>query len=169
GSYPTLTSYYCRPALYGPSETCDVLVPAGHTKAYIMLKGSTSVATLLGNDTYSLEISYTKPSPSGPASATVTGSVVVGENDYHGVYDVAPGTYFKVVMTGTGNPNLYVNLGSYPSTTSYYCRPALSGASETCNVLVPAGVADKAYIMVRGGNTTSSSSTYKLDITYVRP
>jgi serine protease len=168
GAYPTGTSYVCRPGLLGASETCEVLVPTGQTKAYIMVKGSTSVATLLGNDTYSLEISYTKPSPSGPASDKVqNGTLTPGENDYYGAYDVAPGTYFKVVMTGTGNPNLYVNFGVYPTTNSFYCRPSLSGASETCNVLVPPGAPTKAYIMVRGAGTTNS--TYNLDITYVRP
>ena len=42
-------------------------------------------------------------------------------------------------MTGTKDPDLYVRFGSAPTTTAYDCRPALSGASETCTLTVPAG------------------------------
>jgi hypothetical protein len=157
GSYPGTNNFYCRPALVGATEMCDVLVPEGQTKAYIMVKGITSA-------TYTLNLNYTRPFPGGPASETVSGSVASGQNAYHGAYDVAADSYFKVVMTGSGDPDLYVHFGSYPSTNSFYCRPALIGASETCNVLVPQGET-KAYIMVRG----ITSATYTLNLNYTRP
>ncbi|WP_200883673.1 peptidase M10 [Archangium violaceum] len=158
GTTPTTNSFYCRPALSGANETCDVLVPEGQTKAYIMVR-STSTAT------YSLNITYTKPSATGgPATAAVNGSLSSGQSANHGPYDVVTNSYFKVVMTGSGNPDLYVGFGTAPTTNSFYCRPALSGASETCNVLVPPNET-KAYVMVKGVN----SSTYALDITYTRP
>jgi len=158
GTYPTTTSYYCRPALSGASETCNVLVPEGQTKAYIMVKSSNTA-------TYSLSIDYTRPSATGgPASATASGTLALGQSANHGPYDVVANSYFKVVMSGTGNPDLYVSFGTAPTATSFYCRPALSGASETCNVLVPPNET-KAYVMVKG----TTSATYSLDITYVRP
>ena len=158
GTAPTATSFYCRPALSGASETCNVLVPEGQTKAYIMVKSSNTA-------TYSLSIDYTRPSATGgPASATASGTLALGQSANHGPYDVVANSYFKVVMSGTGNPDLYVSFGTAPTATSFYCRPALSGASETCNVLVPPNET-KAYVMVKG----TTSATYSLDITYVRP
>jgi serine protease len=104
------------------------------------------------------------PGPGTPTAETASGTLDLGQSANHGPYDVVANSYFKVVMTGTGNPDLYVSFGTAPSTTSFYCRPALPGASETCNVLVPA-YESKAYVMVKGVN----SSAYSLDITYVRP
>ncbi|HYO59033.1 peptidase M10 [Archangium sp.] len=157
GAYPTTTTYSCRPLLTGASETCDVLVPSGQSKAYIMVKSSNS-------STYTLDISYTRPPTGTPTSETVSGSVASGQSEYHGTYEVVAGTYFKVVMTGSGDPDLYVGFGSYPTADSFYCRPLLTGASETCYVLVPPGQT-MAYIMVKG----STSATYTLDLSYTRP
>jgi hypothetical protein len=67
-------------------------------------------------------------------------------------------------MTGSGNPDLYVRFGAQPTTTAFDCRPALSGASETCSLTVPAGQS-AAYIMVQG----VTSATYNLNISYTRP
>jgi vibriolysin len=83
-----------------------------------------------------------------------------------GSYSVVAGTQFKVVMTGTKNPDLYVRFGAAPTTTAYTCRPALSGASEMCDVTVPAGQSS-AYIMVRGAG--SGNASYNLTINYTRP
>jgi hypothetical protein len=69
-----------------------------------------------------------------------------------------------VVMSGTGDPDLYVQFGSAPTTTSYACRPYLSGAAETCEVTVPAGQTS-AYIGVRG----YTAGTYTLNINYTSP
>ena len=54
-------------------------------------------------------------------------------------FAVTPGTGLTVVMTGTGDPDLYVKFGSAPTTASHNCRPYLSGASETCTLTVPQG------------------------------
>jgi hypothetical protein len=67
-------------------------------------------------------------------------------------------------MTGTGDPDLYVRWGAAPTTTSYNCRPYLSGASESCTLTVPAGTTS-AYVGVRG----YTSATYNLTINYTRP
>ncbi|HSP80015.1 MAG TPA: PPC domain-containing protein, partial [Myxococcaceae bacterium] len=159
GSAPTTSSYACRPYLSGASETCNLTVPSGQTKAYIMVRGYAS-------GSYSLTIEYTKPSSGSgtPVTETASGSVATGEMDNFGAYSVVAGTQFKVVMTGSGDPDLYVQFGSAPTTTSYACRPYLSGASETCDVTVPAGQSS-AYIMVRG----YSSGTYSLSISYTKP
>jgi len=68
------------------------------------------------------------------------------------------------VMSGSGDPDLYVRFGSAPTTSAYDCRPYKSGAAETCTLTVPAGQT-QAFIAVRG----YSAATYNLDVTYTAP
>ncbi|MFP2912522.1 M57 family metalloprotease [Pyxidicoccus sp. 3LFB2] len=158
GSAPTTSSYACRPYLSGAAETCEVTVPAGSTSAYIMVRGFSQAS-------FSLTINYLKPG-SGPGSATdtKTGSVTSGSVTNFPAYSVVAGTNFKVVMSGTGDPDLYVRFGSAPTTTAYNCRPYLNGAAETCDIAVPAGQTT-AYVQVRGYST----GTYTLNISYTKP
>ncbi|HEY5946658.1 MAG TPA: PPC domain-containing protein [Kofleriaceae bacterium] len=69
---------------------------------------------------------------------------------------LAAGKY-QFAMTGTGDADLYVKVGSAPSLTSYDCRPYKTGSSETCEVTLaqsaPIGVMVNGY---------STSSTFKL-------
>jgi serine protease len=78
-----------------------------------------------------------------------TGTVVVNVNlptiSTGGVsttYSVAipSGTTKLVVQTsgGTGDGDLYVRVGATPTTSSYTCRPYLSGNNETCTINNPA-------------------------------
>ncbi len=158
---PTTTAYDCRPYRSGASETCSLTVPSNRSTAYVMVRGYTS-------GTYSIEVRYTKsstPPPSGtPKTATFSGSVAQGQNAHYGPLAVKPGTTFKVVMTGSGDPDLYVRFGSQPTTTAYDCRPYLDGPDETCTLTVPSG-ASEAYLMVRG----YLAGTYRLDVTYTAP
>ena len=97
-------------------------------------------------------------------SETLTGSVAVSKNVFHGPYGVVPGTRLRVAMTGTNDPDLYVRFGAQPTTASYHCRPYLSGPTETCELTVPEGQSS-VYVMVRG----YASSTYTLNIDYTKP
>ncbi len=70
----------------------------------------------------------------------------------YGPYTIQPGSRFVVFMLtndSTGDPDLYVRFQNKPTTSSYACRPYISGANETCDLDVPLGQ-NKAYIMVRG-------------------
>ena len=51
-------------------------------------------------------------------------------------------------MTGNGDADLYVRIGTAPDTQHYDCRPYRSDANETCEV----ELADDAavHLMVRG-------------------
>jgi pseudolysin/vibriolysin len=63
---------------------------------------------------------------------------------------VVPSGKTSVVFTisgGTGDADMYVKLGSAPTTTSYTCRPYLSGNAETCTINAPA--AGTYYVNVR--------------------
>ncbi|MFP2960695.1 pre-peptidase C-terminal domain-containing protein [Myxococcus sp. 1LA] len=166
GSAPTTSAYNCRPYLNGASETCEIEVPEGQTSAYISVVGYTAA-------TFNLAIDYLRPvgSPDpgpgtggGPTTETRSGSVARNTNVQVGSFSVKAGTNFKVVMTGTGDPDLYVRWGSAPTTSAYNCRPYANGPNETCDLPVPAGQTT-AHIMVRG----YTASTYNLAITYTKP
>jgi pseudolysin/vibriolysin len=63
---------------------------------------------------------------------------------------VVPAGKTSVVFTisgGTGDADLYVKLGSAPTTTSYTCRPYLTGNNETCTISNP--TAGTYYVNVR--------------------
>ncbi|WP_437594224.1 M57 family metalloprotease [Sorangium sp. So ce1000] len=161
GSAPTTASYTCRPYLSGASETCKLTVPAGQTKAYVKVRGYTAA-------TCNVAVTYTRPSGAtggGTAtSASFSGSLAAGASASHGPLSVVPGTSFRLVMTGTGDPDLYVRFGSAPTLTSYDCRPYLDGAAETCALTVPAGQ-KQAFLWVNG----YAASTYQLSATYTAP
>ncbi|WP_437803488.1 pre-peptidase C-terminal domain-containing protein [Sorangium sp. So ce693] len=161
GSAPTTASYSCRPYLSGASETCTLTVPTGQTKAYVKVRGYTAA-------TCNVAVTYTRPSDasgSGTAtSATFSGRLAAGASASHGPLSVVPGTSFRLVMTGTGDPDLYVRFGAAPTLTSYDCRPYLDGAAETCNLTVPAGQT-QAFLSVNG----FAASTYQLSATYTAP
>ncbi|CAN5335475.1 hypothetical protein BH11PSE14_BH11PSE14_13610 [soil metagenome] len=63
---------------------------------------------------------------------------------------VVPAGKTSVVFTisgGTGDADLYVNLGSAPTTATYTCRPYTSGNAETCTFNTP--TAGTYYVNVR--------------------
>ncbi|WP_223634412.1 M4 family metallopeptidase [Corallococcus sp. EGB] len=62
-----------------------------------------------------------------------------------------------VMSGGTGDADMYIKFGSAPTTTSYDCRPYLSGNNESCSAAAKAS-AGKMYIMLRGYSTYSGVS-----------
>ncbi|AFE08649.1 virulence metalloprotease [Corallococcus coralloides DSM 2259] len=62
-----------------------------------------------------------------------------------------------VMSGGTGDADLYIKFGSAPTTTSYDCRPYLSGNNESCSAAAKTA-AGKMYIMVRGYSAYSGVS-----------
>ena len=77
---------------------------------------------------------------------------------------VAAGSTFRVVMSGSGDPDLYVRFGAAPTLSQFNCRPYLNGANETCNLTVPSGQS-QAYIMVRG----YTAATYTINVNWCQP
>jgi serine protease len=104
------------------------------------------------------------PPPGGETTETLNGSVARNQFAQLGYADVVPGTRFLAVMTGTGDPDLYVRFGSAPTTGAYACRPYANGASESCDLTVPAGQT-RAYVGIRG----YTAGTYNLTVTYTAP
>jgi serine protease len=152
GSAPTLSSYDCRPYIDGNGETCTFTNPSAGTW-YVMLNGyaTYSGVTLLakwGADT-TTALSNNVP-VSGIAGAT-------GSQQYWKL--TVPSGQSRVVFQisgGSGDADLYVKLGSKPTTTSYNCRPYLYGNNETCTINNPA--AGDWYVMLRGYQSFSGVS-----------
>ena len=60
------------------------------------------------------------------------------------------------ISGGTGDADMYVKLGSAPTSSSYNCRPYLSGNAETCTFNAPA--AGTYYVNVRAYSSYSGVS-----------
>ncbi len=67
------------------------------------------------------------------------------------------------ISGGTGDADLYVKFGSAPTTSSYDCRPYLSGNAENCPVPAPATgtyhIGVRAYTSFSGVSLVASYST----------
>jgi len=150
GSEPTDTVYDCRPYVSGNSETCNIATAQAGTY-YINLKGYAAFSGV------SLTGSYATGGGGGTCGGTVlcSGTAValpsVAKNGVSSTYTlVVPAGQTSAVISisgGTGDADLYVKLGGAPTTSSYTCRPYLSGNSETCTFNAP--TAGTYYINVR--------------------
>jgi vibriolysin len=146
GAKPTLTSYACRPYKTGNSETCTFSPPAAGTY-WVMLNAYAAYAGVTLTGTYS--------AVAGGGDPVLANGVAVT-----GVADAAGGAKYWRVTTGanvaltvqisggSGDADLYTRAGSRPTTSSYGCRPYLTGNAETCNVTT--STAGDTYVMVRG-------------------
>ena len=91
--------------------------------------------------------------PSEWTGLTDAGTVAKAEEKRWETPQLPAGSYaFK--MTGTGDADLYVRIGTAPTTELYDCRPYRAGSKESCVVKIttPAAV----QVMVRGYATTSN-------------
>jgi hypothetical protein len=107
------------------------------------------------------------PPPGNERTQTYSGNLARNRNlvvQQSPTLDVVAGTTLTVVMTGSGDPDLYVRFGSAPTLSSWACRPYLNGASETCSLTVPTGQS-RAYIGVVG----YSASSFNITATYTAP
>jgi vibriolysin len=103
-----------------------------------------------------------------------TGTVVLNVNlpsvtagNWSTIYTVpiAAGTTKLVVATsgGTGDADLYVRAGAAPTTTTYTCRPYLSGNAETCTINNPVAgttyyIGVRAYSSYSGVNLKATTT-----------
>jgi hypothetical protein len=146
GALPTTTTYTCRPFLSGNAETCTISAPAAGAW-YVMIRGYSAFTgvTLLGKTTTVVDTT-----PALTNGVAVTG--IAGASGSQQFWKLAvPAGRTSVVFTmsgGTGDADLYVRSGSRPTTTTYTCRPYLSGNNETCTISSPA--AGDWFVMIRG-------------------
>lgn len=156
GSAPTLSSYDCRPYITGNNESCTVASPQAGTY-YIMLN---SYAAFSG---VSIQATWSTSSGGGGGNVLQNGvaatglSATTGNSVAYTMVVPAGATNLSFTIAGsTGDADLYVKFGAAPTTSSYDCRPYLTGDNETCTISnVQAGT---YYVMVRAYATYSGVS-----------
>ena len=162
GSEPTDTTYDCRPYVSGNSETCNIGTAQAGTY-YINIKGYAAFSGV------SLTGSYSTGGGGGggctPSGTTLCSGVAVAlpSKSTGGVSSnytlVVPSGKTSAVFTisgGTGDADLYVKIGSAPTSSSYSCRPYLTGNNETCTFNSP--TAGTYYVNVRAYQSYSGVS-----------
>jgi PKD repeat protein len=151
GSAPTLSSYDCRPYVTGNNESCTVASPQAGTY-YVMLNGYTAFSGVSVKATWSTSSGGGNVLQNGvPVSglSATTGNAVY----YTMVVPTGASNLNIKIAGGTGDADLYVKLGSTPTTSSYDCRPYISGNSESCTASAP--TPGTYYVMVRAYSSYS--------------
>jgi hypothetical protein len=142
GAQPTTSLFDCRPFISGNNETCTFNAPAAG-QYYVMIRGFTAFSgvTLTGRT------STTAALVNGVALTNISGAS--GSQQFWKLAVPAGRTSLAFTITGgTGDADLYVRFGAKPTTTTFNCRPFLTGNNETCSFTSPA--AGDWYVMIRG-------------------
>ncbi len=154
GTQPTLTSYNCRPYVNGNSEVCAFTNPAAGTW-WAMLNGYAAYSGTSLTGKYS-----SGPTGGDPALANgvpVTGLLgPLGSKQYWRINTPAGKKLTVKISGGTGDADLYLRFASRPTTSTYSCRPYLTGNNETCTVT--STLAGDYYVMLRGYASYSNVS-----------
>ncbi|MBA8888767.1 xanthomonalisin [Dokdonella fugitiva] len=161
GSAPTTSSYDCRSWVSGNSETCSITTAQAGTY-YVMINAYSTFSGM------SLTGSYTAGGGGGGGTTLSNGVPVTGlaatagnwTSDYTLVVPSGATNLKFQISGGTGDADLYVRLNAAPTTSSYTCRPYLSGNSETCTFSAPTAgtyhVRINAYATFSGVTLTPS-------------
>lgn len=142
----------------------------GHPDFVWLPTGRSTTSVAGGAITYAnvkslLDESVAPVNPGGNAgaqTALVEQQVTLAANEWKhfGPFsDVASG--FSVVMTGTGDADLYVKKGAQPTASAYDCRPYTGTSEESCS----AADAGAYWVSVHG----YKASNVKLTIRYTKP
>ncbi len=151
GSAPTSSSYDCRPYASGNTEACNFTNAGTYyvmVNGYSAYSGTTLVADHDGGTT-------PPPPPPGGDSGTKTNIDISRRSWDRTTVTIPAGTASFTVTTsgGSGNADLYLRLGSNPTTKNYDCRSNASGNTESCTITNP-GAGDWV-IGIRGKNNVS--------------
>lgn len=147
GAQPTRSVYDCRPYAGDSNETCDVTVTAGQ-RIHVSIFGYAEK-----ND-FVLEIPGTV-APAATAWAGIDDSFTLqkGAKKTFVAEKLLAGSY-TFTLSGTGDADLYVKVGSAPTTSSYDCRPYAGNSTESCTVEVPNDAT--VHVMVSGYASSSA-------------
>jgi vibriolysin len=155
GSEPTSTTYNCRPYASGNTENCSFTSPAAGTW-YVKINGYASASGI------SLKGTYAATSSGNALTNGVATAPYSGATGSWTCWTLSvPSGKTSVVFNqagGTGDADLYVKLGSAPTTSSYNCRPYLSGNTESCTISNPAA---GTWYACSYGYSSYSSTTMK--------
>ena len=149
GSAPTTTTNDCKSEGSTTAESCSIATAQAGTY-YVLIHG---YATFSG---VSLTGSYSTGGGGSCGGTVLCSGVAVAlpsvatggvSSNYTLVVPTGKTSAVFTISGGTGDADLYVNLGSAPTSTTYSCRPYLTGNSETCTFNTP--TAGTYYVNVR--------------------
>lgn len=144
GEGPTMEEYDCRPWETGSDEVCVVNLTEA-SRIDIMVHGYPGE----GDSHFRLTVTgdVGEPEPEVWGGLNESGTVVAGEEVRFTTPSLPVGSYL-FDMKGDEDADLYVAVGSEPTTSVYECRPYLNGSEEQCTVTLsePAEI----HVMVRG-------------------
>ncbi|MBW8852279.1 MAG: M20/M25/M40 family metallo-hydrolase [Xanthomonadales bacterium] len=127
---------------------------------YTVTETVTDAGGLSSTKTASVTVSSTSCGGTVLCSGTAVALPSVATGAWSSIYTIAvPAGKTSVVFNlsgGTGDADLYVRIGSAPTTTAYNCRPYLSGNTETCTFNAP--TAGTYYVGVRAYSAYSGVS-----------
>ncbi len=130
GAAPTLSSYTCRPYLTGNNESCTLT--AGNTY-HIKINGYAAYSGV------SLVGKYTAGGGGGGnvlsnnvAVTGLSGATGVLSADYTFTVPAGATAATVAISGGSGDADLYVQVGAAPTLSSYSCRPYITGNNESC-------------------------------------
>ncbi|WP_440056700.1 M28 family metallopeptidase (plasmid) [Pseudoalteromonas sp. T1lg65] len=150
GSKPSLNDYDCNSTTSTSDENC-VIDPIQVGTYHVMVEAWNQISGV------SLTGQYTEDT-TGPTPINVTHdgiSVARGEWQHFSQSLSAGYNELKVTISGgSGDGDLYLNLDSEPTTSTWRCRPYKSGNQEVCTVSAPE--AGTWYMSVRGYQASSN-------------
>lgn len=133
GAVPTSSDYQCRPYASGNAETCTFTNPAAGDW-YAMINAYSAFSGLSITGTYSGGTSTGDTLTNGVATAAYSGAASSMKCWTLTVPAGKAVVFTQAALTGsTGDADLYVRKGAVPTTTTYDCRPYLSGSAESCS------------------------------------
>ncbi len=139
GALPETNSYDCRPYKSGNAETCEFTNPVAGDW-FVMIQAYSSYSGLSIKGTYG----GAAPPPGNVLSNGVETAAYGGASASMTCYTLSvPAGKSSLVFnqtgkTGTtGDGDLYVRLGSVPTTAVYNCRSWNTGNTETCTISNP--------------------------------
>jgi hypothetical protein len=156
GSKPTLSSYQCRPYINGNTETCTITNPAAGTW-WVMLDGYAAYSGVTLKGVYAAGGGGGTGDPYLSNGVAVTGiSGATSSAQYWRITTPAGKTLKVSISGGSGDADLYTRFGSRPTTSTYSCRPYLTGNTESCTT--SGTQSGDYYVMIRGYQTFSGVS-----------
>ncbi|MBZ4330629.1 M4 family metallopeptidase [Corallococcus sp. AS-1-12] len=147
GAAPDSATYDCRPYASGNAETCTITnIQAG--TYYVMLNAYSAYSGVSLTGTYTTGGGGGNVLQNNVPVTGIAGASGSFTNEWI-TLDVPAGRSVTITTSGgTGDGDLYVKFGSSPTTSSYDCRPYLSGNTETCTLSKT--TAGKYYVKIRG-------------------
>jgi Zn-dependent metalloprotease len=152
GSAPTTTTNDCKSEGSTTAESCSIATAQAGTY-YVLIHGYATFSGVSLTGSYSTGGGGGGCTPSGTTlcSGTTVALPSVATGGVSANYTLSvPAGKTSVVFTisgGTGDADMYVRAGSAPTSTTYACRPYLTGNNETCTINAPA--AGTYYVNVR--------------------